>query len=186
MIREKDTFEFRPQVRYQNGQSITLDAVKSVIDRCARKNEIPVAFESEQIKSGGFIGGRIRDAVLLYHPDHKNDYFNFALTVEHQGGYAFVSVYGCGESKQMKKQDAADAAKAGAADVGKKALHGIVNGDGSVAGVFAGAWGMAKGTVGLAKSIGKGLSSIGRSKEKLIEEQNWYTMISDIYDEIVS
>lgn len=186
MIREKDIYELRPQVRYQKGQSITLSAVKSAIDRYARENGIPIAFESEQIKSGELIGGRVLDAVLLYHPSHKKDYFNFVFTVEHQASYAFVSVYGYGESRQIKKQDACDAAKAGVTAVGKNALHGILNGDDSICGVFTGAWGMAKGTVGLAKSIGKGLSSIGKSKDKLVEEQNWYTIVSDIFDEIIT
>lgn len=34
--------------------------------------------------------------------------------------------------------------------------------------------------------IGQGITSIGRSKSKLEEEQNYYACIIDIFDEIVS
>ena len=189
MIKEKDLAEFRPQVQFRNGAAIDLKAVQNAIASFASENQIPVAFENEKVKVGGMlggIGGKELDCVLLYHPEHKKGYFNFVITVTYQGSYAYVGVFGYGDSKLMKKQDAAAAAKAGAANVGKSALHGILNGDDSMAGIFTGAWGMAKGTAKLGASIVKGLSSLGGNKEKLQEEQNWYTMVSDIFNQIVS
>lgn len=186
MIKEKDIAEFRPQVRFQNGQGITLDTVKNALTDCARANSIPVAFESDQVKFGGLIGGKTEDCLVLYHPDHRRDYFNFVITVAHQSSYAFVSVYGGGESKQMKKQDAAAAAKASASSVGKSAMRGIMNYDDSIGGMFSNAAGMAKGTAKLVGSLASGIRSLGGSKEKLQQEQNWYAMVSDIFDEIVS
>ena len=34
--------------------------------------------------------------------------------------------------------------------------------------------------------IGQGISSIGKSKQKLEEEQNYYNCISDILDDVIS
>lgn len=47
MIKEKDLREMRPQVRYKNGQNITLQVLQNAIRGCAQENGIPVAFKSE-------------------------------------------------------------------------------------------------------------------------------------------
>ena len=186
MIKEKELSEFCPQVRIQDGASITPQTVTDALRNCAASHGIPAAFDLDQVKTGGMIGGKTVDCVVLYHPEHRRDYFNLVATVQHQSSYAFIAVYSYGESKQMKKQDAAASAKAGAKGVGKSALHGILNGNDSIGGMFAGAAGMAKGTIGLARSIAKGIGSIGGSKEKLAEEQNWYAMVSDVFNEILA
>ena len=186
MIKEKDIYEFRPQLRVQDGQALTLLSVQAALSDCARSHSIPAAFEADQVKLGGLIGGRTLDCIVLYHPEHRCDYLNFVVTMEKQSSYAFISIYIHGESKQMKKLDAAAAAKAGAKGVGKSAIHGIFNYDDSIGGMFRGAAGMAKGTAKLAKSIAKGIGSIGGSQEKLAQEENWYVMVSDVFDEIIS
>ena len=53
MFREKDISEFMPQVRYQGGQSVNLQAVQAVLSECAGRYGIPVAFKDDQIKFGG-------------------------------------------------------------------------------------------------------------------------------------
>lgn len=186
MIKEKQIAEVRPVVRFQNGADIDLNTIRDALNGCAQGHGIELAFDNDQIKFGGLIGGTTVDCLVLYHPNHRTDYFNFLIVVKKQGNYAFVSVYGSGESKQMKKLDNAADAKAGAASVGKKALHGIMNGDNSIGGMFTGAWGMAKGSAGLVKSIAKGIGSIGGSKEKLEAEKNWYAMVNDVMDEIIA
>lgn len=82
------------------------------------------------------------------------------VRVSHQGSYAFVSAMDFGTSKQMKKAGQAEAYRADRK--GKSMSYKV----GSM--------------------IGQGLTSIGRSKSKLEEEQNYYACIIDIFDEIVS
>lgn len=101
MIKEKDLREMRPQVRYKDGQSITLQTVQNAIRDCAQANGIPVAFKADQIKYGGLIGGSVVDCIVLYHPEHEKDYFNLAIQVKHQGNYAFISVNDFGTSKLL-------------------------------------------------------------------------------------
>ena len=81
MIKDKDLREFRPTVRYQGGQEITLKTVKEAIADCAAKFGIPVAFSSDQVKSGGLLNSSIEDCIVMYHPEHERDYFKFCIRV---------------------------------------------------------------------------------------------------------
>jgi hypothetical protein len=96
----------------------------------------------------------------MYHPEHATDYFRFCIRVKRQGIYAFVYINDFGKSSQMAKADRAEFAKADRK--GKTMSYKI----GSM--------------------IGQGIANIGKSKQKLEEEQMYYQCISDIFDEIVS
>ena len=136
MIKADELREFRPVVRYRDGNQITLQTVQEAIKDCAQGMGIPVAFYTDQVKSGGMFNKTIEDCIVLYHPEHQYDY------------------------KQMKKAGQAEAYRADRK--GKSMSYKV----GSM--------------------IGQGLTSIGRSKSKLEEEQNYYACIIDIFDEIVS
>lgn len=189
MIREKDISEFRPQVRFKDGQSINLQTLQSALKECADSNGIPVAFKNDEVKFGGLVGGYTENCIVLYHPEHERDYFNFVITVKRQGNYAFVSVFGGGTSKQMKKDEAAAAAKADLKNAGRATMHAWFGGSsesGAVENTLRATIGFAKTTGSLAKAAFGGLRSLGGGKEKLEAEKNWYTMVSDVFDEIVS
>jgi len=160
MIKADELREFRPQVRYQNGEGITLGTVQDAIKDCADKMGIPVAFENDQVKSGGLFNSSVEDCIVMYHPDHRSDYFRFCIRVKRQGVYAFVSINDFGKSSQMAKADRAEFAKADRQ--GKSMSYKV----GSM--------------------IGQGLMNIGKSKQKLEEEQMYYQCVFDIFDEIVS
>ena len=53
MIKADTLREFRPSVRYKDGSGITLQTVQEAIKDCAQGMGIPVAFYSDQVKSGG-------------------------------------------------------------------------------------------------------------------------------------
>lgn len=160
MIKADDLREFRPVVRYRDGSTITLQIVQDAIKECAEGMGIPVAFYDDQVKSGGMFNKTIEDCIVLYHPEHQFDYFKICVRVSYQGDYAFVSAMDFGTSKQMKK--------AGQADAYKSSRKGQ-----SV-------------SFKVGSLIGQGITSIGRSKSKLEEEQNYYACLIDIFDEIVS
>ena len=82
MIKEKDISELMPQVRFQGGQSINLQTVQGVLSDCAGRYGIPVAFKDDLIKFGGLIGGYTRDCIVLFHPEHERDYFNFMISID--------------------------------------------------------------------------------------------------------
>lgn len=160
MIKVDELREFRPQVRYQNGEGITLMTVQEAIKDCAMNMGVPVAFRGDQVKSGGVFNSSVEDCLVMYHPEHERDYFKFCIRVKRQGVYAFVSINDFGQSSQMNKAGRAEAYKTDRA--GKELSYKI----GSL--------------------IGQGLSTIGKSKAKLEEEQMYYQCLFDIFDEIVS
>lgn len=82
MIKADELREFRPVVRYQNGEGITLSTVQEAIKDCAMKMGIPVAFTSDQVKSGGLFNSSVEDCIVMYHPQHERDYFRFCIRVK--------------------------------------------------------------------------------------------------------
>lgn len=103
MIKADELREFRPQVCYQNGNGITLNTVQTAIKDCAMQMDIPVEFKSDQVKAGGLFNSTVEDCIVMYHPEHENDYFKFCIRVKRQGNYVFVMVNDFGQSKQIKK-----------------------------------------------------------------------------------
>lgn len=166
MIKADDLREFRPQVRYQNGESITLTTVQDAIKDCAMRMGIPVAFTSDQVKSGGLFNSNIDDCLVMYHPEHERDYFRFCIRIRRQGSYAFVDIHEFGTSKQMNKAYRSELAKE------------------SVKGYFKAGNEYDTGKM-IGQAIGGALGSIGKSKAKLEEEQMYYQCVFDIFDEIV-
>ena len=121
---------------------------------------IPVAFYADQVKSGGLFNSSVEDCIVMYHPEHQNDYFKFCIRVGRQGTYAFVSVNDFGQSKQMNKASYAENYKADRK--GKSMSYKV----GSM--------------------IGQGVMTLGKSKQKLEEEQMYYQCVFDIFDEIIA
>lgn len=160
MIKADELREFRPQVRYQNGEGITLSTVQEAIKDCAMKMGIPVAFRGDQVKSGGLFNSSVEDCVVMYHPEHERDYFKFCIRVKRQGVYAFVMVNDFGQSKQMNKANTAEFMKQDRK--GQSMSYKV----GSM--------------------IGQGLRTLGKSSQKLEEEKMYYQCVLDIFDEIVS
>ncbi|MBR2489973.1 MAG: hypothetical protein IKB65_00620 [Ruminiclostridium sp.] len=160
MINSDVLREFRPVVRYKDGSTITPEVVQAALQECADKMGIPVAFRNDQIKSGSFFKPTYEDCLVMYHPDHLNDYFNFCIRVSHQGSYAFVSVNDFGVSKQISKADHAEWAKQ---DRKGKPLSYKVG-----------------------SKITSSLTTLGKNKQKLEEEQMYYQCIFDLFDEIIT
>lgn len=159
MIDTNTLREFRPIIRYKDGQGITLQTVQEAIQTCADNLGIPVGFSENQVKSGTFFNPTFEDCIVMYHPDHRDDYYNFCIRVTYQGTYAFVSVNDFGKSKQMSKADSAEFGKQDRK--GKKLSYKI------------------------GSRIGQSIATIGMSKQALEEEQMYYQCILDIFDEIL-
>jgi hypothetical protein len=160
MIKENVLREFRPQVRYQDGQGITLSSVQEAINDYAMNMGVPVAFRDDKVKSGGLFNSTVDDCVVMFHPEHEWDYFKFCIRVKHQGSYAFVIVNDFGQSKQINKANTAEYMKQDRS--GQSMSYKV----GSL--------------------IGQGLRTLVKSTKKLEEENMYYQCILDIFDDIVS
>ncbi|MGL4607617.1 MAG: hypothetical protein ACRCU3_09160 [Eubacteriaceae bacterium] len=162
MIKADNLREFRPTVRYKDGDGITLQTIQDAIYYCAQNMKIPVEFRSDQVKSGGLFNSQVDDCIVLYHPEHPNDYFNFCVRVSKQGTYAFVAINDFGKSKQINNANIAQFMKEDRQ--GQTISYKV----GSL----------------MAEGIGKVLGG-AQSKQKFEEENNYYQCIFDIFDEIV-
>ena len=160
MIKADELRELRPDVRYKDGRDITLQSVQAAISNCAQEMGIPVAFYDEQVKAGGLFSSSTEDCIVLYHPEHLNDYFKFCIRVRHQGTYAFVSVNDFGKSKQLNK---AAAVEFGAEDRKGKSL-----------------------SYKLGSKAVEMIMTAGKNKQKKEEEEFYYQCVCDIFDDLIS
>lgn len=105
---EKDlTMEWIPQVRFPNGDNVNLMTVREAIVNEAAENGIPVAFREDHLKVGGLFNKQIEDVLVMYNPEHANDYLTFVVRVQHMGKYAFMHVYNMGGSKNYRNSNLA-------------------------------------------------------------------------------
>lgn len=159
MIKEKELGQARDQIRFKDGAGITTVSLRQALQKQANENGVPVSFDYDTVKMGGLIGGSTVDCLTIRNPGHMHDYWYFVVRVTHQGKYAFVDVDMAGSSKQHGKEAASQDAKALFA-AGNLSSYG-------------------KGAM-----IGSALRSLGKSKAKLEEEDNWYNMVNDIFDDL--
>lgn len=160
MIKIDDLREFRPTYRFEDGASISLEAVQNALTTEAEKHGVPIAFYADQVKSGGMFNKQIEDCLVMYHPEHRNDYFTFCIRIQRQGSMAYVIVNDFGSSKQMDKFARTEFAKQDRK--GKDMSYKI----GSM--------------------IGSGIRNLGKSKQKLEEEQNYYGAVEYILDQVIA
>lgn len=158
MIRADDLQEFRPQIRYENAENLNLGLIQNAIRRYAENLGISVAFRDDQVKSGNIFSRTIDDCVVMYHPDHERDYFKFCIRARRQGIYTYVIVNVCGQSTQMRKQNAIDYARE---DREGKSYQ-------------------------IGSFIGQTLLSVGKNRQKLEDEIRYYQVVTEIFDEVIS
>lgn len=101
------TTEWIPQVRFPDGNNVNLMTVREAIQNEADENGIPVAFREETLKSGSLFNKQVEDILVMYNPEHANDYLQFVIRVQHMGKYAFMHVYNMGGSKNYKNVNTA-------------------------------------------------------------------------------
>ncbi|MBQ7895867.1 MAG: hypothetical protein IJ364_04855 [Oscillospiraceae bacterium] len=165
MIKDKDLRE-KSRIRYCDGESITLAAIQSSLSKLAAENGIKIAFCNEQVKSGTVFNRDAEECLVVYHPEHRNDYICTVIRVKHQGIHAFLCVDETGESKMAVKVYAAtDGRKDARAErkgmtMSERVGHAI------------------------GSSISLGIAGIGANTKKFEEEQTWYVILEDIIAEL--
>lgn len=168
MVKENELREFRPQIQYRNGDSVTLEAVQQALANAAEKAGVAVAFRNDQLKYGGLLNAKAEPCIVLYHPEHEKDYYQFCIRVHKEGEDAIVSVNEIGESTQMNKEYRSEIAKQGV----KSYIHAD-SGDYNTMGRSIGA------------AIGGALGSIGKSKKKLEVEKGYYQQLIQLFDAVI-
>lgn len=173
MIKDKDLRELRQTYCYRDGREVTLQRIQDAIREVSEQYQIPISFYNDQIKSGGMLNSQVTECLVLYHPDHRDDYFKIAISVRYEGTMAYVSTQDFGVSKNMKKlnarevavsalkQGSNDAKKEGNWSPGMSLMSGVIGG-----------------TVGA-------LRSLGGSKAKQETENRYYASLMQILEEVI-
>lgn len=152
MIKLKD-LENMGTVNFKDGGDITLENIRAAIKDLAEQQQVPVAFYNDEAKEGGFLGSTY-PCLVMYHPEHRYDYYNMAMVITRQGAYASVNVYAAGKSKQMNKFARSEANK----EMRRGQSLSFKIGNAAVS----------------------GLMNMGKSKQKLQEEQFYYEICLDL------
>lgn len=152
MIKLKDLEEMG-SVTFGDAGDVSLETIKSAVSDLAKQNGVPVAFYTDEAKEGGIFGDTY-SALVAYHPEHRNDYFNMAMILTKQGNFGTVSVFAAGKSKQMNKFARSEAAKEGRRGQSMSFKVGSM--------------------------VASGIMNMGKSKQKLQEEQAYYEIILNI------
>lgn len=138
--------------KFIDGTGCDLENIKNIIENVADEQGIPVSVYRDQASSGGFFNKTYEDCLVLVHPEHTSDYFSFCIRVSSQGKMAFVMVDTFGTSKQMEKASYANAAA-------ESGFSGDLGG-----------------------LISLGVRSIGRNKQALEDEQNYYDAVGYVLE----
>ncbi len=124
MLKEKD-LSSNGSFNVMQGDSVSLDLIENDLRACANNYQIPVEFARDQIKSGGLLSGGSNECIVMYHPEHKRDYYNFVITIRRQGTVATVALYTGGQSKNFKNAALWENTRGGLVQSGIKALANI-------------------------------------------------------------
>lgn len=123
---------------------------KGRIERICSENDIPISVEYDTLKIGGFFNSRELNCLVISHPEHTRDYFKIVVVL---GGNEVI-LASTGTSKQMKKQAIADANKEWRKGRSMSEKVGNV--------------------------IGSAIWMIGKSKDKLAQEQAYYNALIEV------
>lgn len=164
VFKRKDVEEMRDTVYFKEGDEITFESVQDALAAQAGEARLPMAFRMDQIKEGALIGDTT-PCLVVFHPAHPVDYYNMLVTIGRQGAYALVSVYAAGKSKQMGRFSRAA--------LGKSVMEDVLAGKAS--------------GVDLAVGVIGGLSgAFGKNKSKHQEEQFYYQLCMELFDQVLS
>ena len=169
MIKADELVEAHAGLKYRDGTGINLAGIQRQIEEAAYNSGIPVAFEKDTVRSGNLLKSSFEDCLVMYHPQHKDDYVKYCLRLRHQGQYSFLSFDVFGSSKQLKKENMREAYEQDRASRGfslrpAELLNNAIYKTGS--------------------RIGQAIATIGRDKQGLEDEKMYYTCIDDIFDDL--
>ena len=140
---------------FKEGNNITLSVIQSALTEAAGKYQIPIAFKNDQIKAGGLFNSTKTDCLIVYHPEHYSDYFRFTVSIKRQGIMAYVSINSFGRSTQAN-------------------LHHISENSSQL---------RQQGKLGMAMLAG--VVGLGKNKNKLENEENYYHAMEQIFNEVI-
>lgn len=167
MIKSKELTQYQPILRYADGSGMNLATIQNALMGQAANYQIPVQFYSDQIKEGGLLSSASTDCIVMFHPQHQNDYIKYVISVKRQGTMAFVAVDNYGISKNNAKLSAGSSALS---DLKTSIFSKDPN----------------ESAAALGRAFANGLKGLGGKKSRKEEEQMWYSAMSEIIGNVIA
>ena len=124
MYQNSDLLNIRKAFRFCP-TGITLEDIEKDAQEFSDKFAVPLAWERTQVDNGANAPIPIQDSLVLFHPDHKNDYYCIVVNFEVPTKLAHLFAYIAGESANGITRSGATALIQG----GKMALGNLANGN---------------------------------------------------------
>ena len=166
MIKSKELRQYQPTVRYADGRGINLAVVQNALMEQAVKYQITVQFYNDQVKEGGLLNSDSTDCIVMFHPEHRNDYIKYVISIKRQGTMAFVAVDNYGISKNIAKLSAGSSALS---DLKTSVFSKDPN----------------ESAAALGRALANGLKGLGGKKSKKEDEKMWYSAMSEIISNVI-
>ena len=182
-VRNKELEEVRDPVRYMNGSEVTLEALKEALEEAAENYGIPLRITEDEVEYSLFSSQRT-PCLVIEHPKHDCDYYNFCIQRKAQGNTCVISVSSFGRSSQMAKEQFAANTKVFDGAGSRGTVVGVLRGGAVGAGFAMGsaAMGLAKGGI---KALAKGINALTRDSGALEEEKGWYDVVFSIFNDVI-
>lgn len=85
----------------QNGT--TLDALKKALYDAAQEKGIYIDVEENQITSGGMIRKKVYPCLVISHPEHKSDYYQYCIMLTTDSTRTYIELFRKGVSRLESK-----------------------------------------------------------------------------------
>jgi len=106
MILVSELHELHPIYCYcPKGDTVTFASIKNLLVKTAKQAGVPVAFAFDEIKSEKSGDIIIEDCLIVYHPEHRHDYFNIVFRIRREGDTAYISKNEYGKSRLLSNTE---------------------------------------------------------------------------------
>lgn len=83
------------------GDTVTFEAIKREISKVAKAYGVPIAFAFDEIVSETCGKITVEDCLVVYNPEHVDDYFKIVFRIRRDNNIAYISKSEYGTSKRM-------------------------------------------------------------------------------------
>ncbi len=183
-INAKDLMEYSEPIRYTDGANATLSLVRECVEEKAEEYGASIRCSMDTVESGGWLNKVSTPCLLVYHPSHQSDYYNFCITRSAQGNTAVFQVWFAGKSRQMSKEQFQQSTRVFDGSGARTAGLGMLGG--GAFGIGAAVGGLVGGTIRAGvKAAAKGFNALTMDKAALQQEKEWYGFIGSILNEVL-
>lgn len=89
------------------GIKLSLETIKREILTAARRYGLPIEIKNDEVKPAtglAAIGIPAEPCIVIYNTQHRNDYYNYIISIKMQGSSAYLAMYLGGSSKNYRDE----------------------------------------------------------------------------------